>query len=267
MRHLSSCVAIAAAAWAASPVRAQPGTEAPAAEQVPVGQQGRLDDANIDRGWFMSTAMTQPAGTIAFNDYELLFMGLTWAPADRFQITATALTPIVSEMCCWGILGGKLRVLDAGRLHLAVLGSLLVASVTDIDLYGNGKTPGRSTMWAAMAGGAASLCLDEACRSLFSAFLSTGFNQASAATEWPIVYGASLVAGGQHVKLLLEADSAALIGDVTTAARGAIVTYGVRFTSRNISGDVGFTRPFGENIDMGGLFLGVPILTFTYRAL
>ncbi|HUJ27906.1 MAG TPA: hypothetical protein VLW85_17920 [Myxococcales bacterium] len=239
---------------------------APAAaqERVPADQQGRLDDANIDRGWFGTTAMTQPAGTVAFNDYELILMGLTYAPTDRLQITATFLTPIVSDMCCYGLFGVKARLVDAGRFHFSLLGSLALASVQNVDLYGNGSSSGRGTSWAILAGGAATVCLDEACHSLASAWLTTGFNQYSDSSEWPILYGASLTFG-HHVKALLEIDSAALLGDVTQAARGALFTYGVRFTGQNIAGDVGFMRPFGEGVDTGSLVLGIPMLTFTWR--
>lgn len=253
---------------AALPARAQSGTAAAPspAEQVPAGQEGRLDDANIDRAWFGTTALTQPAGTVGFNDYELILMGLTWAPTDRLQITATFLTPIVSDMCCYGVFSAKVRLADAGRFHFALLGSFAVASVQGVDLYGEGASGERSTGWAALAGGAATVCLDESCRSLASAWLTTGFNQYSMSTEWPILYGASLTFG-RHVKGLIEIDSAALLGDVTKAARGVLVAYGVRFTGRNIAGDIGFVRPFGEGVDMGSLAIGIPMLTFTYRML
>ena len=268
---LALAIAVAVAAWPASPARGQPGAGATTAataapEPVPTDQIGRLDDANIDRGWFMSTAMTQPAGSVSFNAYEIIFLGVTYAPIDRLQITATALTPVTSDMCCWGIFGVKLRALDAGRFHFAVAGSALLASVQNINLYGEGASSQRSMMWAALVTGSASVCLDEACRSLVSAFATSGFNQYSDTSEWPILYGASLT-WGHHVKLLLEADSAALLGDVTKAARGALITYGVRFSGPNFAGDVGFTRPFGEGVDVGSLVMGFPVLTFTYRAL
>lgn len=266
--RLRLTVAIVAAVWAASPVRAQIEESAAtpaAAAQVPADQVGRLDDANVDRSWFMPTAMTQPAGSFAFSSYELILMGLSYAPTDNLQISATFLTPITADMCCWGILGGKLRLVDAGRFHFAALGQVALASAQGIDLYGVG-TEGRSTFWAVLGGGAASVCLDDSCRALASAWLMTGANQYSSATEWPIIYGGSFTFG-HHVKLLVEADSAALIGDITTAARGALVTYGVRFTGRNLAGDIGFTRPFSADTDMGSLFLGIPVVTFTYRAL
>ena len=266
MTRLLSTLFLALAA--AAPARAQWGTTAspPAVPRVPADQEGRLDDANIDRGWFGTTALTQPAGTLAFNDYELLLMGLTWAPADRVQITATFLTPIVSDMCCYGVLGVKGRLLDAGRFHFSLLGSLALASVQGVDLYGEGSSGSRETSWAVLAGGAGTLCIDESCRSLLSAWFTTGFNQYSATSEWPILYGASLTFG-HHVKGLLEVDSAALLGDVSKAARGALFMYGVRFTGKNIAGDVGFMRPFGEGVDMGSLVIGIPVLTFTYRTL
>lgn len=266
--RLRLAVAAAAVAWAASPARAQPeaSTAAPViASEVSADQVGRLDDANINRGWFMPTAMTQPAGSLSFSSYEVILMGVTYAPIDRLEISATFLTPIVPDMCCWGILGGKVRLVDAGRFHFAALGQLFLASAQGIDLYDTGKTD-RSTLWAALGGGTASVCLDESCRALVSAWALTGLNQYSSKTEWPIIYGGSLTFG-HHVKLLLEADSAALIGDVTMAARGALVTYGVRFTGRNLAGDIGFTRPFSSDTDLGSLFLGIPIVTFTYRAL
>lgn len=70
--RLRFAVASAALAWVAAPVRAQTQatTEAAVGQQV-LAAQG-LDDANIDRSWFMQTAMTQPAGSLAFSTYELM---------------------------------------------------------------------------------------------------------------------------------------------------------------------------------------------------
>lgn len=267
---LRAGAAVIVASFWASPVRAQgAATEAAAgpaaAPQLPTDQEGRLDDASIDRGWLMPTAMTQPAGSIAFRATEILHMGVVYAPTDRLQLSATLLTPVTKDFLLWAMIGGKLRALDVGRFHVAILGDLLFASLQGVDLFDTGITVGRASAWALLGGAAATWCLDESCRSLASAFVYTGYNQYVGSRVWPILYGATLTYG-HHVKLLIEADSAALIGDVNMAARGALVTYGVRVTYRNLSGDFGFTRPFASDVDLGWK-LGLPVLALTYRAL
>ena len=274
--RLRFAVASAALAWVAAPVRGQTQatTEAAVGQQV-VAPQG-LDDANVDRSWFMQTAMTQPAGSFAFSTYELMLMGASYVPIDRLQLTATFLVPVVADMCCWSMLGGKYRLLDAGPLHFAALGQVVLASVQGIDIYGLGTGRGRSTFWGLLGGGSTSICFDESCRAMASAWVITGFNQHyNYGTEMPIIYGGSFTFG-HHIKLLVEADSAAFIGDFNIAARGALVTYGVRFTGRKFAGDIGFTRPFSADTNLtavsnsffrGILVLGIPIVTFTYRAL
>ncbi len=277
--RLRLAVASAALVWSAAAVQAQPqGTteRAVAVQQIPAVQEARLDDANVDRSWFMPTAMTQPAGTLPFSTYELMLMAISYAPIDRLQLTATFLAPVVPDMCCWSIIGAKYRLLDAGPFHFAALGQLTLASVQGINIYGVGTSTGRSMFWALLGGGSTSICFDESCRALASAWIITGFNQYyNYGTELPIVYGGSF-SFGHHIKLLVEADSAAFIGDFNIAARGALVTYGVRFTSRNLAGDIGLTRPFSADTNLtaltdsflkGILVLGVPIVTFTYRAL
>ncbi len=276
-RRLHVALASVALAWAAAPVRAQAPTEASvAAPQIPATHVARLEDANVDRSWFMPTAMTQPAGSLTFSTYELMLMAVSYAPLDRLQLTATFLVPYAADMCCWSIIGAKYRLLDAGPFHFAALGQLTLASAQGINIYGVGTSMGRSMFWALLGGASTSVCFDESCRAMASAWIMTGFNEYyNYGTELPIVYGGSF-SFGHHIKLLVEADSAAFVGDFDTAARGALLTYGVRFTGRNFAGDVGLTRPFSADTNLtalsnsffkGILVLGVPIVTFTYRML
>ena len=69
-------------------------------------------DPNIDRGFLLPTAMTQPAGTLTYNNYELLLHGITYGLTDRVQLSATVLSPITKDMPFFGTRRGQ-----GPRLH------------------------------------------------------------------------------------------------------------------------------------------------------
>ena len=56
-------------------------------------------DPNLDRGFLLPTAMTQPKGTLTYNNYELLLHGVTYGITDNLQVSATVLSPISSRRC------------------------------------------------------------------------------------------------------------------------------------------------------------------------
>src|SRR5262249_54443327 len=68
-------------------------------------------DPNIDRGFLLPTAMTQPAGSVTYNNYELLLHGVTYGITDRVQGTVTVLSPIVRDMPFVGFAAVKGRIL------------------------------------------------------------------------------------------------------------------------------------------------------------
>jgi hypothetical protein len=46
---------------------------------------------------------------------------------------------------------------------------------------------------------------------------------------------------------------------------GALVSYGVRFHTNRIAGDVGFIKPVSFNGDNGDFLLGLPFVSVSYR--
>src|SRR5262249_58632803 len=81
-------------------------------------------DPNIDRGFLLPTAMTQPAGSVTYNNYELLLHGVTYGITDRVQASVTVLSPIVRDMPFVGFAAVKGRIVSTDRFHLALQGSL-----------------------------------------------------------------------------------------------------------------------------------------------
>jgi|GEM_PF-6338137 hypothetical protein len=77
-----------AAAGAAEP-SAQPESAAPVATRASGAAPGSLADPNLDRGFLVSTAMTQPRGTLTYSNYELRLHRLTYGFTDRVQATLT----------------------------------------------------------------------------------------------------------------------------------------------------------------------------------
>src|SRR5438045_3559883 len=128
--------------------------EAPAiVAATPAGTAATAADPNLDRGFVLPTAMTQPAGSVTYNNYELLLHGVSYGLTDRLQLSATVLAPIVKEMPFVGIAALKGQVYRGERLHLALQGSL-----------GGGD----GTMFGGV-GALSSVCLRQDCSSLLSA--------------------------------------------------------------------------------------------------
>jgi len=116
-------------------------------------------DPNIDRGFVLPTAMTQPAGSVTYNNYELLLHGVSYGLTDRLQLSATVLAPIIKEIPFVGSVALKGQLYRGERLHLALQGSLGGAYSQD---GGDGAFIGG-------LGALASVCLRQDCSSLLSA--------------------------------------------------------------------------------------------------
>jgi hypothetical protein len=212
-------------------------------------------DPNLDRGFVLPTAMTQPAGSITYNNYELLLHGVTVGITDRFQMSATVLAPIVEQMPLVGLVSAKGRIYAGQRFHLALQGSLGAAK---------GGWSDDGALFTAGAGTLASWCLRQDCSSLLSGSVTYQLVTSDESNEGAggLVYGVSAVHRvGRHVKLLAEVASAANLRS-PDFADGALVNYGVRFYSGSIAGDVGFIKPVGDG---GGFILGLPFASISYR--
>jgi hypothetical protein len=222
---------------------------------------GPSSDPNLDRAFLLPTAMTQPRGTLTYNNYELLLHGLTYGITDRLQVSVTVDSPISKDMPLFGTAALKGHVLALGRFHLALQGNLGYGGAFNDDGNAHAFTVGAGTL--------ASFCLREDCSSLLSAsatyqlVLAGGQNGEAHA----IIYGGSIVhAVGSHVKLLGEVTSAAAGAEgVFENAPGVLASYGVRFHTSNIAADVGFIKPISSDGDLGGLLLGLPFVSVSYR--
>jgi len=217
--------------------------------------EGVLSDANAARGWMAPTGLTEPGGTWSVSDYELFLVSIGYALTDRASISVTTIPPLTTDFPLWLLFNAKLQVLKAGRLRAAVQGAATYYSIKNSDT--------RDSFTAFEAGGALTLCLDDACHSHLSGFVGAGFARDTASSV-PFVAAGTLVARvGKHVKLVAELDSAFIAGKVNDVVDGALAWYGIRFTSAMIGVDLGFVRPIG--LTGNTLLLGIPIVTFSYR--
>ena len=228
------------------------------------GKQATSSDPNIDRGFLLPTAMTQSAGSVTYNNYELLLHGVTYGITDRVQASITVLSPIVKDIPFIGFGSVKARLLATDRFHLAVQGTLGWGHAFDVD-------PGQdANIYSLGAGALASVCLRDDCSSLASASATytLGFAGGVEDRAHMVIYGGSIVHRvASHVKLL---------GEVATAAGrtssndfdnldGVLVGYGVRFHTENIGADLGFLRPVATDGGDDGLLLGLPFASVSYR--
>jgi hypothetical protein len=228
----------------------------------PSAHAGPVNDPNLDRGFILPTAMTQPAGSWTYNNYELLLHGVTYGITDRLQASVTALSPITSDMPLLFIASLKGRLFSVGRLHLATQGSLSFVSSSGSQSDSNAA--------GVSAGAFASYCLREDCSSLLT--LSTTYElsaaSGSSSRAQAFIYAGSVTHGvTPHLKLLAEVVSGSLWtanGDFASAP-GALMNYGVRFHSQRMAADIGFLRPVSTEDVTGGLILGLPFINFSYR--
>jgi hypothetical protein len=253
-----------ARAQTAAPAAAEPDDVVMAVPAAPAAA-ATASDPNIDRGFLLPTAMTQPAGSVTYNNYELLLHGVTVGITDRVQGSVTVLSPIVKDMPFVGFAAVKARVLSTDRFHLALQGSLGWGHAFDVD-----STTTDGNLYTFGGGAFASYCLRQDCSSLVSAsatyslVMPGGFDDAA----HTVIYGGSIVHRvGRHVKLLGEVASAA--GGVTGSSdweniSGVLVGYGVRFHTNSMAADVGFIRPVGTDGD-DEFLVGLPFVNVSYR--
>lgn len=214
-------------------------------------------DPNVDRGFLLPTAMTQPSGSLTYNNYELLLHGLTYGLTDRLQVSATVLAPIVKDLPFVGNLALKGRAFSVGRLHLALQGT-----------GGLGARIGKGdgTVGFVGAGPLASYCLRADCSSLLNVSASYQLMFADGDPAHVVIYGGSLIHRvGEHVKLMLEVVSAAGGQDDLDQAPAVLLNYGVRFHFNKIAADVGFLRPIDDGGASDTFVMGLPFANVSYR--
>jgi len=115
------------------------------------------------------TALTAPAGTWSFSDYELLLVSGSYAITDQVGLSLTTMIP-VTDAFFWVMLSGKAQILKAGSVRLALQGGITYTS------YDGGDTTDSFT--AGEVGGALTVCIDGECNSHLNGFLGAGFAQA-----------------------------------------------------------------------------------------
>jgi len=217
--------------------------------------RGVVEDANSGRGWLAPTALTAPAGTWTFSDFELLVVSAGYSVTDEIQISASTLLPIVSDMPLWVLLNGKAQVIKAGRVRGAVQ-----AALTHVSADGDGAS-------ALQVGGALTYCIDADCHSHVSGFLGAGFAHEDQSAVPFVVAATGAFRLGKHIKLILEADTGFIAGEIDAVADGFLGWYGVRFTSSFLGVDLGFMKPICDDCGSDELPMGIPFVSFSYRNL
>lgn len=260
-----------------APVMAPPPPVAPpppAAAPAPVTELGTLEDANSGRVAIMPTALTPPKGAFSFEDYELFFVAVSYAPTDNLVLSATTMVPITSDLY-WGVASAKLQVVRQGQLHVAVqagaAGAMTKDTTTQYDAMGNviNETSSSTGGGGFDLGGVVTYCFDVNCYSHASAAAMAGFATHDNASV-PVAFMGGIVAKlGSRVRLIAEADTAHLFGKINDQANGFIGWYGLRFTSKQIGVDLALVKPFCGNgdCDSSTFPLGFPFVAFSYRSL
>jgi hypothetical protein len=245
----------------APPPPAAPATLEPPPPEHPGVDRGVLDDARAGTSFLSPTALTAPAGTWWFSDVDLVLASAGYAVTNEFQVSLTTIVPITTDVPLTGFFQAKLQVLKAGRLRLAAQGVL--AFLQDKNSDGSDS----QLYFAGDVGGAATLCFDDGCYSNGSLYVGAGFAQGGNSSVPLLVSGSLALRVSRHVKLVGEVDTGYVVGQINESSGGALVWYGLRFTSRNIGADIGFVKPFIDNDgdDNDGLALGLPYIGFTYR--
>jgi hypothetical protein len=237
------------------PVAPIPVVVAPAPQASTV-DPGVVADANSGRSWLSPTALSAPAGTWSFSDFELLMVSGGYSFTDQFSISATTLLPVAEEMPFFGILSAKYQVIRSGRLRGAAQLAIFHLRDNDVD----------DSLTVANLGGALTLCLDDGCHSHLTGYLGAGFADQDQQAVPFVASAAIALRMGRHVKAVFELDTAFVAGDINETADGFLGWYGVRFTSKMIGVDLGFAKPICDGCEDDGLVMGVPFVSFTYRS-
>ncbi len=85
-------------------------------------------------------------------------------------------------------------------------------------------------------------------------------------TSLPLVVSAGITQRlTKRLKLLVEIDGGAVLGEYDAVGDGVLAWYGARITGRNLAVNIGFAKPIIEDLDSDVLPLGLPWVSLTYR--
>ncbi len=250
-----------------------PAVVAPAPAEPTTVDPGTLEDANAGRVAIMPTALTPPKGTFSFEDWELFFISASYAVTDQLVISGTTMVPITSQFY-WGFLSAKLQVLKQDNLRVAVQAGAAGAATTDnattYDSMGNviGTMSTTTTGGGFDLGAAATYCFDSSCYSHVDGAVAAGL-ATHGNSSVPVGFMAGIVGRiSPKVRLIAEADTAHMFGNISGQANGFLGWYGLRFTSQNIGVDLELVRPFcSDGCHWDAFPMGFPFVTFSYRSL
>ncbi|MBL4632800.1 MAG: hypothetical protein JKY56_02955, partial [Kofleriaceae bacterium] len=210
--------------------------------------------------WLSPTALLAPAGTWTFEDNELFFVGGSYSFTDQFTMSMHTLIPLGDEIASPYILTGKYGLIDQGQLRFALTGNVF-------GVFGDNN----DNFFSAGFGGVASYCLDVKCHSLINGYigaLALINSESGSNASIPIVFSAGLAQKlSNRVKLILEVDGGAVVGEYDAVGDGFLAWYGLRFGNDFIGVNVGFAKLIIDEEDGGALPLGLPWVSFVYRAL
>lgn len=219
----------------------------------------RLDDPNVDRGFLLPTAETQPARTFTISDYEIVLAGVTYGITDRLQIGVTGLVlgPVfdVERMVLGNV---KWQAMRWGPLHVALDAAFTYSVANRDDLPGH-LPP--ATTYSPQAGIVASLCLTEGCHSLVTANVHGLVGLGDGEARGTVLYSlAATMRLWSHGKLLLELSRQAAIAREKDRA-SPMLGVGLRLFGSHVAGDLGLLAA----IDSGGGLVPFPFASLTVR--
>ncbi|TNF25777.1 MAG: hypothetical protein EP329_22490 [Deltaproteobacteria bacterium] len=236
----------------------------PPASGPSAAERARDRDASVDRGFLMAHAETLGEGRWSINSYELFLLGVTYGFSDDFQASFTTSLPIVEDMPLLLSFAGKWAFFRSPTTVMAA--RAMIAWVTDTG--GGDDTIGAFTGAVFVdhyldADGLFALHGGLTVGGAFGAGFSTGGVQVVDGAILAVELGVTLGLG-DSAKIYIEGQLPGFTdGEDLAFAKVVFVNYGVRFTGRTISGDVGFMRPVGDVDDP--FVLGWPFVALSAR--
>ncbi|MDB4958488.1 MAG: hypothetical protein JWO36_6057 [Myxococcales bacterium] len=254
------------------PPAAGPPAPAPVAVAPPVApeppastaDQGVIEDANSPGAFLFPSALSEPAGTFTaslgfgsdtdFKHPELTHIGVSYSPTNEVTLSGSLVAPTVSDLHI-GLLSAKIQAARSGRMRVALDGTLVIVSSRS------------SSDEAGLVGGVVSYCFDDGCNSYASGYLGIGIEHSSSSAVPFLVSGSVVAQLAPHFKLVGEVVTGFQAGGDASGAGSSqfIGFYGARITQKNLGVNLGFIKPFGDNIGVDGL--GAFFATATARVL